>query len=106
MGPAVASFFGFLPEGFGFGVPVLSLSESGLFSVEFADSDDVVPLVSEPGGLSALATPAPATIPAATLAVNIPAPNHTKTRCTMPVSCPDRAKDNARCQAERAINRN
>src|SRR6478609_4026352 len=84
LGPAVASFFGFLPEGFGFGVPVPSLSESGLFSVEFADSEDVVPLASEPDGLSALATPAPVAIPAATPAVTVTAPNHSKNRSAMP----------------------
>src|SRR5258705_3123888 len=44
-----------LAAGFGFGVPASPLSESALFSVGFADSDEVVPLVSEAGGLSALA---------------------------------------------------
>ena len=75
-------------EGFGFAVPVLSLSESGLFSVEFRRLRRRRSLGVEPGGLSALATPAPATIPAATPAVNIPAPNHTKNSvapCPSPV---------------------
>jgi len=95
---AVASVFGFLPEGFGFGVPVPSLSESGLLSVGFADSEDVVPLASEPDGLSALATPAPVAIPAATPAVTVTAPNHSKNRSAMPPPVPDRGNGNARCQ--------
>jgi hypothetical protein len=80
LGSAVASSFGFSPEGFGFGVPAPSLSESALFSAGFADSDEVVPFVSDPGGLSALATPTPAIIAADMPAVTTPAPNHTKDR--------------------------
>jgi hypothetical protein len=81
-------FFGFLPTGFGFGAAAPSVPESALVSAGFADSDEVVPLASEPGGLSAIATPAPATMAAATPAVTIPAPIHTKNRSTMPVSRP------------------
>ncbi len=81
-------FFGFLPTGFGFGAAAPAVPESALVSAGFADSDEVVPLASEPGGLSAIATPAPATMAAATPAVTIPAPIHTKNRSTMPVSRP------------------
>ncbi|MEN3317695.1 MAG: hypothetical protein V7643_1096 [Mycobacterium sp.] len=56
------------------------VSESGLFSGGFADSDEVVPSVSEPDALSALATPAPASIAADMPAVTTTAPNHTKNR--------------------------
>src|SRR5262249_31000831 len=83
---AAGFLFGLLPAGFGFGAPTLSVPESALVSARFAGSDEVAPLASEPGGLSATATPAPATMAAATPAVTIPAPIHTKNRSTMPVS--------------------
>src|SRR5215207_1604865 len=105
-GSAVSSFFGLVPEGFVSGLPAPSASEFALLAVFFAASDEVVPVASAPGGLSALAAPAPATVAAVTPAVTIAAPNHTKNRSTMASPVPDRGKDNARCQPARAINRN
>jgi hypothetical protein len=58
---------GLLPEGFGFGLPAPSLSESALFQ-------------------------SVSTIAAATLAFTIPVPNHTKSRSTMPSLSPTAAK--------------
>jgi len=58
---------GLLPEGFGFGVPAPPLPESALFQ-------------------------SVSTIAAATLAFTIPAPNHTKSRSTMPSLSPTAAK--------------
>jgi hypothetical protein len=69
--------------------------ESAWLSVGFDDSDEVVALASAPSALSALsaiATPAPATSAAATPAVTIPAPSHTKNRSTMTTPFNDRVK--------------
>ena len=69
---------GLLPEGFGFGVPAPSLSESALFQ-------------------------SVSTIAAATPAFTIPAPNHTESRSTMPSAVPDRGQDNARCRPTKPL---